>query len=104
MQLQSFQKAVRSFDDEVAEGTRLVPLAQERIRELFQLIRAGRPEAKFNVWRRGPSDYWIRAYTRSGTLGRNSRQIRRRALDILSDDEIWIVLLPQRFPPKSHDN
>lgn len=97
MRLKEFDSAVREYETSVAEGRRLVPLAKKRIGELITLVREGRPEAEFSIWRKGPSDYFIDVRTRTGSLGKNARKIRDKSIHANIEDNIWIVMLNHRL-------
>lgn len=92
--LQTLSEARAEYEARVADGEAAVALGEERVLEVQNTIRERYPEAKFDIWRTGPKDYRLNVYLPRSSFGRISRRLSNRLIDILVDDDIWIVAIP----------
>lgn len=97
MKLNTLQGHSAEYEAKVAAGQAALDLAEERIAEIEDLIKGRFPEARFDIWRTGPKDYRLNAYISRSNFGRISRPLSARLMDILVDDDIWIVAMPRRL-------
>ncbi len=94
MPLTAFRIASAEYEREVAEGQALLDLAEDRINELQELIRAKYPAALFDVARFGPKDFRPNVFRNRLSCHGLHRVMKSRTTDILIDDDIWIVVIP----------
>ena len=93
MKLNTIREAAAEYQASVRAAPPL-DLAEQRIDELQALILAKYPEAKFEVIQLGPSDYRLNAYLKLRSVWAFGKVLNGRTIDILVDDDIWIVVIP----------
>ncbi|HVP04580.1 MAG TPA: HEPN domain-containing protein [Dehalococcoidia bacterium] len=100
-QQRTLREASAEHEAKFPEGQAALDLAERRIEELEALIRGRFPEAAFDVWRTGPKDYRLTAYIPRSDFGRITRALSDRLVDILVDDDIWIVAMPEKVKARA---
>lgn len=103
MQQRTLREASAGCEVQFAEGQGALALAEQRIEELKGMILEKYPEAAFDVWRTGAKDYRLTAYISRSDFGRMTRPLSDRLVDILVDDDIWIVAMPEKAVRTSGD-
>ncbi|MEX0682998.1 MAG: HEPN domain-containing protein [Dehalococcoidia bacterium] len=94
--LHTFREASATYESEFARSQERLAEAELYVNELQNLIRRAVPEAEFHVIRLGPTDYRVHTYVDSERERKAVRKaIGNRAMDILSDHDVWIVVLAE---------
>jgi uncharacterized protein (UPF0332 family) len=93
--LTSFREASADYDPEYRQGQTTVAEAESFVAELEDTILTAVRSAHFSVSRLGPTDYRIYAYVESeDDIDRVHDALGGSTIDILTDHDIWIVVLP----------
>jgi uncharacterized protein (UPF0332 family) len=93
MKLNTLREASAEYEARLV-ATPPSDLVQRRIDELEKLIKTKYPEARFDVVQLGPSDYRLNTFIKARTYRGLASVLKGRTIDILVDDDIWIVVIP----------
>ena len=94
MKLSTLRESSAEYNAEVAAGNAALNVAEDRINELQDRIKAKYPLAQFAVVRFGPKDYRLNVFLKRAGSTMLHRVLKGRTIDILVDDDIWIVVIP----------
>jgi uncharacterized protein (UPF0332 family) len=102
-QLKTLGEADAEYDTQVLEGQGLADRAARRIAVIQSMVTSNHPEARFGVSRLGPKDYRVNAFIDGATFEFLAETLGSVTTDILIEDDLWIVVVPQDISKLSSD-